>query len=78
MSDSDNRAKSYSRLSEGVSVCDRIGSPRLHFRRGIWAPDRKSLNVTHIHDRALVSRNSVPQPKYPPRAFDDLPDSNVD
>ncbi|MQM22842.1 hypothetical protein Taro_055901 [Colocasia esculenta] len=33
-------------MSVGVSVCDRIGSPRPRSRRGIWAPDRKSPNAT--------------------------------
>ncbi|MQM05617.1 hypothetical protein Taro_038429 [Colocasia esculenta] len=31
ISDSDNRVESYARLTERVSVCDRIGSLRLRF-----------------------------------------------
>ncbi|MQM05670.1 hypothetical protein Taro_038484 [Colocasia esculenta] len=46
ISDSDNRAESYSRLSEGVSVCDRIRSLQPRSRRRIWAPYRKSPNLT--------------------------------
>ncbi|MQM05618.1 hypothetical protein Taro_038428 [Colocasia esculenta] len=34
ISDSDNQAERYAHLSEGVSVCDRIGSLRPRSRRG--------------------------------------------
>ena len=66
ISDSDNRGKRYARLSEGVFVCDRIGSLRPRSRRGIWAPDRKSPNATIYRpgrsaDSELGPQNGIPR-----------------
>ena len=64
ISDSDNRAKSYARLSEAVSVCDRIGSLRPRSQRGIWAPDRKSPNATIYRLGRSVNSESGPRGRF--------------